>query len=271
MKKATAPLHRYLDDCRRRGLAATTLWSKGHVLRKFDAEVGLMRATKAQLSDWLDRELSMSSKATYLATLRSFYEWCVDDGVLDTNPARRVSRLKVPRRDPAPIDADELTTAIHHAEPMMRAWLLLAAAAGLRCCEIASLRAEDIHLDDPPWLHVESGKGAKDRNVPLHPGVASALLGIKMPAKGRLWLHDAASVSKTMNRYLKSQGTKSTAHKLRAYAATMYWKALNDAGTPDILLLTDFLGHSSPSVSLLYTRRDQSKGMKAMEFFEIGA
>ena len=60
-------------------------------------------------------------------------------------------------------------------------------------------------------------------------------------------------------------------HALRHYAATTYWAALNDAGTPDVLLLTDFLGHSSPTVSLVYTKRDQSKGIEAMKHFRVGS
>lgn len=272
MTKRIDPLERYLEDCRRRGLATTTLWAKSHVLGKLDREIGLMKATPSTLSDWLDRDIAMSSKSTYLATIRAFYEWCVDEGLRDSNPARRVSRMKVPKRDPAPIDAGELTRAIECAPPMMKAWLLLAAAGGLRCCEIAALKAEDIHFDDAPWLHVSAGKGAKERNVPLHPDVADALRGLKCPSSGRLWpSHGASSVSRMGNYFLRSQGSRSAMHKLRAYAATNYWRALNDAGTPDLLLLTDFLGHSSPTTSMIYTRRDQSKGIAAMAHFKIGA
>ena len=73
-----------------------------------------------------------------------------------------------------------------------------------------------------------------------------------------------------VNFHLKKNGSVSTAHKLRHYAATTYWQALNDAGTPDLLLLTDFLGHSSPTTSMIYTRRDQAKGVAAMQHFKIG-
>jgi len=272
--KATEPLDRYLEDCRRRGLAPTTIWAKTHVLRKVDKEVGLLGATPQKLANWLDREIAMSSKATYLANLRAFYEWCLDDGAIEKNPARKVSRMKVPKHDPAPIDAGELTHAINMADPLMKAWLLLGAGAGLRCCEIAALKVEDIHFDDPPWLHVSAGKGAKERNVPLHHDVALALIKVKWPTKnsGRLWpSHGASSISRMVNFHLKKNGSTSTAHKLRAYAATTYWQALNDAGTPDVLLLTDFLGHANPATSLIYTRRNQAKGVAAMQHFKIGA
>jgi len=245
------------------------MWSRSHVLKKFDKEVGLEGATTDQIAEWLDRDLAMSSKSTYTAQLRAFYEWCVDNEHLEVNPTRKLSKLRVPKGEPKPIPANELKVSLESADPQMKVWLLLAAAGGLRCVEIAGLRAEDIHADEG-WLHIRSGKGNKTRNVPLHPSIAEALKGLKIAAEGPVFPGVSAQiVSQRGNRYLKSTGTKSTMHKLRHYAATTYWKALSDAGTPDVLLLTDFLGHSSPSTSLIYTRRDQSKGMEAMKHFEV--
>lgn len=261
----------YLEDSRRRGLAKNTIWARKYVLNKVQRDVGLFGATPEALADWLDREIKNASKATYMAHLRSFYEWCIDHETMTTNPVRKMSRIKVRRYDPKPIDAGELTKALEGAKPMMKAWLLLAAAGGLRCSEIANLKVEDVHLkDDPAWLHVASSKGANERNIPIHIEVEKALVVLKWPAKGRIWRYSATSISQRGNRFLAKSGSKSTMHTLRHYAATNYWRALNDAGTPDLLLLTDFLGHSSPAVSMRYTKRDQSKGAKAMKHMVIG-
>lgn len=266
------PLAAYLEDCRRRGLSKATMWSRSHSLEKFDREVGLMTATTEQIATWLDRNIAMSSKGTYIGTLRAFYEWALDNEHLEVNPTRKLSKLRVPKGEPHPIDAAELTRAISGANPEMKVWLLLAAAGGLRCVEIANLNVEDIHLEEPQWLHIGSGKGSKTRNIPLHPDIAQALKVLVWPSQGRLFPDlTPQSLSQRGSRYLKSVGSVSTMHKLRHYAATTYWAALNDAGTPDVLLLTDFLGHSSPSTSLIYTRRDQSKGMEAMKHFRVGS
>ena len=248
------------------------MWSRSHILAKVEREVGLFNQKPEVLADWLDRDIKMSSKATYVGTLKAFYEWCVDNGKMTTNPTRKMSKLRVPKGEPHPIDAAELRRAIDNADLEMKAWLLLAAAGGLRCCEIATLKVEDIHFEDPAWLHVAHAKGSKTRNIPLHPDIAQALKGLTMPAQGRIWpTLGAQSLSRRGSRYLKSVGSVSTMHALRHYAATTYWAALNDAGTPDVLLLTDFLGHSSPTVSLVYTKRDQSKGIEAMKHFRVGS
>ena len=265
-------LDKYLLDCERRGLSPRTMWSRRHILAKVHNEVGLFHATPDTLGDWLDRDLKMSSKATYMANLRAFYEWCVDNDKMDANPVRKMSKLRVPKGEPHPITPEDLKKALVNAEPEMRAWLLLGAAGGLRCVEMAGLLVEDIHFEEPAWLHIRSGKGSKTRNIPLHPDLSQALKGLKMPSQGRVFPRvNAQIVSQRINRYLDSLEIDSTAHKLRHYAATTYWKALGDSGNADILLLTDFLGHSSPSTSLIYTRRDQAKGMAAMAHFEVGS
>lgn len=268
---STGLVTKYLADCRRRGLAKTTLWAKSHVLAKVDLEVGLFSAKPEDLAAWLDRTILASSKATYLATIRAFYEWCMDEGAMTSNPTRRVARPKVPTKEPAPISGEDLAKALDAANPRMRAWLLLGAAAGLRCCEIAMVARQDVHLEQPQWLHVTHGKGSKERNVPLHPFIGEALVELpQMGRMGRLFpTQNAASISSHINRHLHGLGIESSAHKLRHYAATEYWRALNEAGTPDVLSLMDFLGHSSPVTSLKYTRRDDRKAAAAMTHFSV--
>ena len=264
-------IERYIEDCKRRNLSVNTIWARSHLLKKVQREVGLFDATPEQLGAWLDRELEPSSKATYLATLRHFYEWAAENGGQPGNPARRVAVPRQASREPQPISVEDLRRAIEAGDAKMRAWLLLGAAAGLRCCEIAMVWREDVHLEQPPWLFVRAGKGAKERNVPMHPLVAEALTELPtMTRMGRLFpTAGARSVSEAINRHLRSVGSQASAHKLRHYAATEYWKALNEAGTPDLLTLMDFLGHSNPETSMRYTKRDQSKGVRAMAHMEV--
>ena len=273
MTTSTELIGAYLEDCRRRNLAKTTLWARSHILAKVDLEVGLFKATPAQLAEWLTGDLQASSQAAYLAVIQNFYKWCTDRGELVTNPSAQVARPKVPVKEPAPISGDDLAKALEAADVTMKAWLMLACAAGLRCCEIAMVARQDVHLERPQWLHVVHGKGSRERNVPLHPFVVDALLDLPaMSRMGRLFpTKNAQSISQHINRHLHSLGITSSAHKLRHYAATEYWRALNEAGTPDVLTLMDFLGHSSPTVSMRYTKRDQAKGHVAMEHFAVGS
>jgi integrase len=61
------------------------------------------------------------------------------------------------------------------ADDRIRPWLYLAAYAGLRACEVAQLRAEDVIRNaEPPMLLVTDGKGGKQRLIALHRSVVAA-------------------------------------------------------------------------------------------------
>lgn len=262
----------YLEDCQKRGNSLSTLISKRQVLSRVEREIGLFVAKPEDVEAFL-KDKAPATQQTYLAHIQDFYRWIVESDPKRSNPASKVYAPRVQRKDPMPINPKDLDKALETAKPVMRAWLLLGAAAGLRCLEIAQLKPRDIHLDDleNPYLHIPSGKGGKSRNVPLHLEVVKALIVLQWPIRGKMWPNlTAHSLSCRINYHLKAVGSPATAHKLRHYAATNYWRALVESGYPDLLLLTDFLGHSSPVVSMIYTRTDHRRGNAAMKHMKIG-
>ncbi len=99
--------------------------------------------------------------------------------------------------------------------------LYLAAYQGLRACEIAGLRRENVHdLDDPPHL-VVLGKGSKERVLPLQPRVLAELQAYGLPRRGPVFtMYDnldrrttrpisPARVSAACGAYLAKAGTGS--------------------------------------------------------------
>src|SRR5438874_13503734 len=55
-----------------------------------------------------DQSLEKSSIARKLATLRSFFKYCVREGILKENPARLVPTPKLPKRIPSVLSAEEM-------------------------------------------------------------------------------------------------------------------------------------------------------------------
>ena len=55
-----------------------------------------------------DRHLERSSIARKLAALRSFFNFCVREGLLAQNPARLVATPKLPKRVPSVLSAEEI-------------------------------------------------------------------------------------------------------------------------------------------------------------------
>lgn len=160
-----------------------------HVIREF---VGHLHENK----------LEKSSIARKLAALRSFFKYCVREGLLKENPSRLVPTPKLPKRIPSVLSAEEMNnflnelTKIGSAEAggciprgrgsaardakqlaadstskdeqllvrRDRALLELLYAAGLRVSELTGLNVEDIEQKER-MLRVR-GKGNKERIVP---------------------------------------------------------------------------------------------------------
>lgn len=151
--------------------------------------------------------LEKSSIARKLAALRSFFKYCVREGLLKENPARLVPTPKLPKRIPSVLSAEEMggfldqlagiqssadrrkgkrtgATEAAHAGPLVktenglllrrdRAILELLYAAGLRVSELTGLNLVDMDTNEQMVRVI--GKGRKERIVPYGAKAAEAL------------------------------------------------------------------------------------------------
>src|SRR6201988_3966667 len=65
-----------------------------------------------------DQGLEKSSIARKLAALRSFFKYCVREGVMQENPARLVPTPKLPKRIPSVLSAEEMNGFLNHLAAM---------------------------------------------------------------------------------------------------------------------------------------------------------
>jgi integrase/recombinase XerC len=154
--------------------------------------------------------LEKTSIARKLASLRSFFKYCVREGKLKENPARLVPTPKLPRRIPAVLSAEEMSGFLDHVAALQnpgagpgrnkkgrevvatamppnallkledglllrrdRAILELLYAAGLRVSELTGLNLADMEQKDRVVRVI--GKGRKERIVPYGTKAAEAL------------------------------------------------------------------------------------------------
>jgi len=162
--------------------------------------------------------LQKSSIARKLASLRSFFKYCVREGMLKENPARLVPTPKLPKRIPSvlsaeemngflnqlaapekPVDARLLPRVASETRPAKRgtsgeeglllkrdrALLELLYAAGLRVSELTGLNLVDMDRHEK-MLRVR-GKGDKERIVP-YGGKAQEALEAYWPVREQLLL-----------------------------------------------------------------------------------
>jgi integrase/recombinase XerC len=140
------------------------------------------------VSSLYDQSLERSSIARKLAALRTFFKFCMREGLARQNPARLVSSPKLPRRVPRVLSAEEMNAFLDNlASPPSRrvgskkqtqkqreneklllkrdrAILELLYGAGLRVSELVGLNV--INVDTQAQMVRVLGKGRKERIVP---------------------------------------------------------------------------------------------------------
>src|SRR6266404_2713167 len=152
-----------------------------------------------------EQGLEKSSIARKLAALRSFFKYCLREGLIKENPARLVPTPKLPKRVPSVLSAEEMNVFLDELAGMGpavggslpakqgkassprgkkavgeglllrrdRALLELLYAAGLRVSELTGLNLEDMEQNEK-MLRVR-GKGNKERIVPYGSKAQEAL------------------------------------------------------------------------------------------------
>jgi integrase/recombinase XerD len=166
-----------------------------------------------------------------------------------------MKRPRVPRGVPRPLSNAQVAAVLASAGVRTRAYILLAAYAGLRVHEIAQLRGEDV---DERTVRVVGGKGGVDRNVPCHPFIWAA--AADLPRRG-LWFRSYGasghikpdSVSTPIRRALLAAGIEGHAHQLRHTFGTQVLKSSGG----NLRVAQELLGHASPASTALYTLVDQ--------------
>lgn len=249
---------RHIAEIRRRHAANTATHRRTLLLRLAAAHpAGLFTITGTELDDWLDAShLQPRTRNVYVSEISTFYRWAIRHGYTSSNPAADATRLRAPRSHPRPISTEHLERALAAAGPRMRAWLSLMAYAGMRCCEVAGLHAEDVlwHYS-PPTLHLCHGtKGADERLVPLSRAAEAALAAWGLPPRGPVFPRadgsgpiPASYVSKRTAEHLHDLGLPWTAHSLRHFFGTMVYEQ-----TRDLRATQELMGHADPGTTTIY-------------------
>ncbi len=117
-------------------------------------------------------KLSRKTIARKISALRTFYEYLVDEELIDVNVFSQIEIPKIPKKLPVIIHDDELKAlfeSIDQTKPLgYRNYVILDLlfSCGLRASELVDMKIRDLQLEQNQILI--HGKGSKDRFVPLH-------------------------------------------------------------------------------------------------------
>ncbi len=234
---------------------------------------------------WLNREkqLSNSSRARRIASLKSFFKYCHSKKhLIDSNPAYDLETPKIGKRNPKYLTLEQSTDLLKTAydaptESNERDYCMLTLFlnCGMRLNELRGIDIDDIH----DTVLTVIGKGNKERTIYLNKACLDAIEDW-MKARANIKIkpsHDnALFVSKrgtrisddmiqiSIKRLMAQAGIDTkvySVHKLRHTAATLMYKY----GHVDIRNLQQILGHQSVSTTQIYTHVDDEQLQKAVD------
>lgn len=215
-----------------------------------------------------------------MASLRRFFQYLTDKKGIPSNPALRLSLPKEEKRFPAilPLEKVELLLAQPRGEGAKevrdKAMLELLYATGIRVSEIIALQTDDIKL---PQARIICHSSRTVRTIPLGTAAVAALVHYFMQARQQLVGNkDEQTVFvnctgnpmtrqgfwKIVKQYAKKAGISDriTPQTLRnSFAAHMIENGA------DIQSVSELLGHSDISSTLLYQQLKQNKLKKVYE------
>ncbi|HSS09019.1 MAG TPA: tyrosine-type recombinase/integrase, partial [Acidimicrobiales bacterium] len=173
--------------------------------------------------------LNPATRRAYLSTVRTFCRWCVDAGLMGSDPTVGFARVRELRRGSRALSSAQVRRLVL-VLPDGRARLIvgLLHGLGLRCCEAARLSSADY---DPVELEVKvTGKGSDERRLPVPTATAAVLdnwLALKRPA-GRVVGLSSNRISRLVSAWMAEAGIKVgsydgvSAHALRhTFASNM--------------------------------------------------
>jgi site-specific recombinase XerC len=161
----------HVAHCRAAGLSPNTIRDRRKLLARLDTELphGLEAATGEEYEQWLaaGREAGWSAEtlATYTLHIRSWGRWTVAGRKphLSFNPTAELVQPRRPKGIPHPISEEHLHTALTWCWARFQLPLRLAAFAGLRVGEIATVSPRKARGRGP---EIHRGSSAP---LPTHP------------------------------------------------------------------------------------------------------
>lgn len=175
----TSLRRRVLNELQRRNYSPETTRGYIHAIKQFAGyfgkspeKLGAEEIRQFQLHLLKEKKLAPGTVEGRMSALRFLYKKTLkrrdiayDDLVFP----------KVPRKLPVVLSPDEITSMIEAAPNLMhRTILMLLYATGIRRAEAALLKVSDVD-SERMVIHIQLGKGSRDRDVPMTPKLLEAL------------------------------------------------------------------------------------------------
>jgi len=217
-----------------------------------------------------NQDYSKATVARKLATLRSFFKFCVKRGYVQANPVSPIRTPKQEKRLPKFLNEQEVKARMAAPDDTSllgardRAMLETLYSTGIRVSELVGLNIEDVDFLGESLI--VRGKGRKERVTPIGPTALSAIRKYMELRQKEVKFASGDQQAMFVNKHGQRLSTRSVRRKLDKYLAqqgldlsisphtlrhTFATHMLN-AGA-DLRSVQELLGHQSISTTQIYT------------------
>ena len=246
-------------------------------------DVDVKEIDRLTIREWmasLHNDHKKTSVARKLASLRTFFQFLIREGIVDVNPAKLVATPKIERKLPNHLSMEDAVRFIETPDTNTdlgrrdRAIIEFLYATGIRVGELVNINLKDIDFRER--LVRVTGKRKKQRIVPFHAHALQALM-LYLSETRPAFLNNAPAAERDSQAvFLNYQGTRITTrsvgrmidkyikqcsdihnispHSLRHSFATH----LLDQGA-DLRDIQELLGHALLSTTQIYTQVSMEK------------
>lgn len=242
-------------------------------LMKLVSSHEVSKITRTDISDYLSsfkkENLTASSQARHLVSMKMFFRFLLGEGAIDSDPTEHIESPALTRKLPETLSFEEVERLLkmpdtnHPLGLRDSAMIELLYATGVRVSELISLTLNDINLE--VGYIISFGKGSKERIIPLGEEASLKLQGylsssrpliIKDKESKELFINRQGNKMtrqgfwKIIKKYARAAGIvkKISPHSLRHSFATHLLE-----GGADLRSVQKMLGHADISTTQIYT------------------
>ena len=266
-----------------KGASAHTIRSYAHDLSLFfeicKEKEPDRKAIRIFIASQREEGISKRSIARRLASLRSYFRYCLKEGHITKNPAELIENPKIEKRIPHSISYEQVEYFFSLPDTSTylglrdRTIMELFYSSGLRLSELSGLNKSD--FDHTELLVLVRGKGKKERIVPITESAAK-WLDLYLSHTNRPLDEDAIflnkfgyrisprSIDRLFVSYLRKSGLAETItpHIIRHTIATHWLEHGMDVKTIQLLL-----GHASMATTTIYAEVSSELKKKTIKNF----